>query len=343
MAIRVQAPGKITVIGEYGVLGGGPVVVAAVDLHAYARAEPAPGGDGITFSSESEGIEAFNVPPGGAAGLDTHRQLYASTVSSTLSYLSSRGAEVDPVRIDLDTSALRVDGDTLGLGSTGASAVAIAGALFEAAGLSVEGPARQWDLLTLAAHTQSVVRGPMASGSDVAAAAYGGMVVYRRGGGITRIELPEGVHWAVIRSEGGVRTGSMMFRAPGDSGGARRVTDALAAVATAAERVVERLDSGPEEFLKAVVGFRTETEALGDKTGVVTTTPGMRKIIECCDAAGVVAKPTPTDGEGDLGLLLSADNTALSEALKECDGLGFHRLDVRMDRHGVRALEAADR
>lgn len=348
-------------MGEYGVLCGGPILVAAVDLYATATTRAASeetegdrdgdgdgdggGARGVLFASASEGIEPFHVPPGGTTELDSHRRLYASTVSSTLSYLSSRGATVaaGPVRIDLDTSAFQIQGDTLGLGSTGASAVAIAGALFEAAGLSVEGPARQWDLLTLAAHTQSVVRGPMASGSDVAAAAYGGMVVYRRGGGLTRTTLPKGVHWTVIRSPGGIRTGSMMFRAPGDSGGGGPLSSALGGVAAASERVVERLDSDPAAFLAAVVEFRKQTEELGDKTGVATTTPGLRKIIECCDAYGVVAKPTPTDGEGDLGLLLSPDETALAEALKECNGLGFHRLDLRLDPDGVRAVGPEDR
>jgi mevalonate kinase len=339
MKIQVQAPGKITVVGEYGVLGGGPVLVAAIDLYAKATVQPLEGVEGVTFASASEGIDPFEVPIAGVGELDTQRQLYAATVSSTLGYLKSRGAEVGPVRIDLDTHSLRPDGDTLGLGSTGASAVAIAGALFEVAKVSVEGQARQWDLLTLAAHTQSVVRGPMASGSDVAAAAYGGLVVYRRGGAVSRVELPDGVRWAVVRSAGGVRTGSMLFRAPGDSGGSSRVADALAVVAAAAEKVVDRMDYDSQAFLDAVRAFGRCTEELGDNTGVVTTTPGMRKVIEACDAVNVVAKPTPTEGEGDLGLLLSDDAPALEEALKECDGLGFHRLEVQLDRHGVRSVE----
>jgi phosphomevalonate kinase len=59
----VHAPGKLVLIGEYGVLDGGGAVVAAVDRGVWCRVEP---GDGIVAPGDTRFVRAAlaGAPPG---------------------------------------------------------------------------------------------------------------------------------------------------------------------------------------------------------------------------------------------------------------------------------------
>jgi len=335
MEFSVAAPGKVTLVGEYGVRLGGPVLVAAIDryvrAHVHARDTL-----GISFSCESDGIP---VTPVGEATPESRLLLFASAINTTRGYLKSRNTTLDALHVELDTSEMRERDTHLGIGSSGAAAVAVAAALLGRAGLEFDSPARRWDLLTLAAHTQSVALGAQASGSDVAAAAFGGLTIYRRGGAVHHASLPEGISWAVVRSHGEARTGSMLFRIPGDSGStASDLDDLVREVARTAERVVDRLEDSAASFLEAVTEFREEVTRLGEETGALTLSPGMQAVIDAVSDFGVVAKPTPTHGDADLGVLISDDPEALQAALNVCAEIDYRPLDLRPEPRGVHAI-----
>ena len=334
--IGVAAPGKITLFGEYGVRVGGPVLVAAIDRHVRATVEPK-AEPGITFESPSDQIATTALSE---RAPESRLALYVSALNSTCGYLVSRARPIDGLHVAVDSGALKEGQVHLGLGSSGATAVALAAGLLSHAGLDIGTPARRWDLLTLAAHTQSVAIGPNASGSDVAAAVFGGLTVYRRGGAVHPSALPAGVTWAAIRTEGEVRTGSMLLRVPGDSGRGASDLDALVRdVARAAERAVEALEGSADRFLGALTDFRQVVTLLGEETGAPTLSPGMQAVIDAVADLPVVAKPTPTGGDGDLGLIFADDPEALAAALEVSARLGYRRLAAAVEQSGVRVVD----
>jgi len=334
--VKVAAPGKITLFGEYGVRVGGPVLVAAIDRYVRATVDVT-GGSGITFESPADGITLTTLSD---TAPESRLALFVSALNSTQGYLESRACTLDGLHLALRTDDMKEGDVHLGLGSSGATAVAIAAALFGHAGLEIDSPSRRWDLLTLAAHTQSVAVGPQASGSDVAAAVFGGLTVYRRGGAVRPTPLPEGLRWAAIRTEGDARTGSMLFRVPGDSGrGAADLDVLLRDVARSAERAVERLEASTDRFLESLREFREVVTLLGEETGALTLSPRMQAVIDSVADLPVVAKPTPTTGDGDLGLLFTDDADALALALDACAKLGYRKLEASFEPTGVHLVQ----
>jgi mevalonate kinase len=334
----VVASGKLTLLGEYGVREGGPILVAAIDRHAKVAVRPADGA-GIRYSSPADGVHPVRLE--GRAD-DSSILLVQAVTNSTRGYLSSRGKDIDELSIELDAAGFYKSGQHLGLGSGGASAVGVAAALLLAAEEPIDGPARRWDLLTLAAHASSVARGASASGSDVAAAVYGGTVAYRRGGAIREVTLPDDLHWACVHSPGPSTTGSMLFRVPGDSGAVRsRIEPILEELAASSERAVDRLEESAARFIEEVREFRNLSDRLGHETGAATISPGMHKVGHLCERHGVVAKPTPTGGPADLGVLFSDDAEALDAALAACAEEGFEHIPLALDREGVRQADVA--
>lgn len=108
MRIRASAPGKLVLIGEYGVLRGGPALVAAVDRRAEVSLEP--GAAGIRVTAPQLGLEGTPVEA------DPRLRLAAAC-------LDGFSGEVC-----IDTGALHQDGHKLGLGSSAAVCVALCAA-----------------------------------------------------------------------------------------------------------------------------------------------------------------------------------------------------------------------
>jgi len=106
-----SAPGKLFLIGEYGVLHGWPAVVAAVDRRVTGR-----------------------FVPGGAPATPLVEQV----VETVRAYLVEDGATVPEGAPVLDSSALASGTGKLGLGSSAAVAAAGVGAMLAAAGCDLE-------------------------------------------------------------------------------------------------------------------------------------------------------------------------------------------------------------
>lgn len=152
--VRVRAPGKVMLFGEYAVLEGATARVAAVETWARVAAHA----------------------PADAATYRIHGQV----VDSPGPFVEAALATVDALRDavwDLDSRAFSIEcadgGRTkLGLGSSAAITVAAVGAARALAGLS----ARPQDILGPALVAHRAAQGGRGSGADVAASALGGVV-----------------------------------------------------------------------------------------------------------------------------------------------------------------------
>ncbi|WP_353962817.1 mevalonate kinase family protein [Streptomyces sp. NBC_01264] len=167
--VRVYAPGKLLVVGEYAVLHGDRALVVAMDSGIECFSSPCP--QGWWLAAPDLGVDA---PLGTAGKLASGAGLLVAAVD--------RGAHafVQPSPRHLTVQAHGRHGHRkVGLGGSAASVVAIMGALAATAGHDLENPltrSRLFDL-SLAVHREH--QHGLGSGADVAATVFGGWLGYQ--------------------------------------------------------------------------------------------------------------------------------------------------------------------
>ena len=172
--MKLRAPGKLFLIGEYGVLEGGQAVVAAVDRHALIETAPANSAQWVDELGAVQAHALIDNPPGPGP---------RALVQAVISTLSERSVPLSSVRVSADSSALSAE-QKLGLGSSGA----VCAGLVRAGAPSLD-PAAALDL-ALAAHRR--FQGGRGSGGDVIASAMGGVNVVRTNTLVRQVSAPVG-------------------------------------------------------------------------------------------------------------------------------------------------------
>jgi phosphomevalonate kinase len=300
----VAAPGKLFLVGEYGVLDGGMAVVAAVSRLAVGEFIPA---------------------------LDPGSPLVAEAVRVTLAALGDKAVALPAGSVWIDTGAFAAQEDVdvevvdaadtprggrrkLGLGSSAATAACAVGAILEMAGLPI---AAHRDLaFSLAESAHRSWQGGVGSGADVAAAVYGGVLEYSRpaGGAPVVHRLPgvlDALELVVFSSRVASSTTSQIrtLRAFAESQPARHAA-LLAPVRQAAERFIESIASRrPRDTIAATRSAGEALAALGVGAEIPIVTPPFARAAALAAELGGAAKPSGAGG-GDVGIALFAERAA---------------------------------
>jgi len=322
----VAAPGKVFLVGEYGVLEGGTAVLAAVDRFAVGEFIPE---------------------------LDAGSPLVAQAVKTTLAALGEKGSALPAGSVWIDTGSFSASGDAgdaaggvrkLGLGSSAATAACAVGAVLEMAGLPI---AAHRDLaFSLAESAHRAWQGGAGSGADVAAAVYGGVLQFTRPGGGTPVvrSIDSGLHTlelVVFSSPTAVSTTVQIrsMRAFAEREPAR-YDGLLAPVREAAERFVQSLASRhPRETIAALRAAGLALTTLGDAAEVPIVTPPFARAAALAAELGGGAKPSGAGG-GDVGVALFPDRDAALTFIQRVseerapDG-ALQILDLKIDENGL--------
>ena len=327
-----SAPGKIILCGEYAVLDGEPAVVMAVDRRAVAR-----------LADDPQPLSAFL-----RAAVDEVRRGFGS-----------RSAEADAIaRALIDTSALKQDGDKLGLGSSAAATVAAIARSLAAAGVTSLGVREKAQILLLAsaahAAAQRGIGGDEGSGADVFAAVAGGVHEYRNprtptghGHGhwhgqipLSRwLTLPVGFTWVAVWTGQTADTRNLVAAVRAyrdrDPGG---YAEHIAPVAGASRAFIAACKPAGADCVAAVAAIASggaAIAALGAAAGVLLETDAVRHIAATARAAGGAAKPTGAGG-GDTVVAAFADPSQASQFRDNLRGDGIDALDLSVEMDGVR-------
>lgn len=324
MILRLTAPGKLMIAGEYVVLDGAESLVAAVGARVIALASPL-GSDGSPGSSP--------VSPGGA-GLPPEAVLARSYAEAEL------GAA--PMELTIDTSALRHGDKKLGLGSSAAASAASAAAVLAWHGGDPAAERRRVLGWALAGHRAVA---PQGSGADVAASTLGGLVRFRRDAveEASSIAWPSTLHVVVVWTGEPARTSDLVAKVRALADADRpRYEQATAPLARAAEALLAAMIEGDAHGAVRAAGEHGRAMAgLGHAAGAPIMTPLLARVAALAEAHGGGAKPSGAGG-GDVALAFFDDEDRAEAFRGACRLEGLALVPLAIGVEGVRVDAPAE-
>ena len=313
--VHASAPGKLVLSGEYAVLAGAPAVVAAIDRRVVCRIDVRDAGGWAFRSRGFEAVsrhrrEALPDTPGDPGTLVRHavRRLGIDT-----------GALPEHLGVEIDSRPCFHDGVKLGLGSSAAAAVAVAGAMARVAG-------RDCTLAQLLAIHRDL-QGGSGSGLDVAAAFQGGVIRYQEGEA-RAIRWSSSVGYVLVYVGWSTETREFVqrfnaWRGDGAPSELRRLVECARAVPEAGGAFLEPL----AEYVDAL-------DALDRAAGIGILSAPHRAAMSLARRHGVLYKSCGAGG-GDMGVALSEDADALDGFRTAVTQAGLYVVPAAIDPRGL--------
>lgn len=371
MSVKVSAPGKLFLSGEWAILEmGNPGLVTAVDKRVHAEIEEA--GSGIEISVDDfniEGVKA-NFADGklvweGKVGPEEEEKLsfMKGAIETTLNYLG--GWKPFRIRSWSEMSQITLEsGETkkLGFGSSAAAVVATVGGILALNGVDITTRESKDIIYKLSTIAHYFVQGKVGSAFDVAASTYGGVFVYKRfdpdwlvkqveGGRSIRevaeqewpgflveeLDVPEDFILLVGWTKDSASTSEMVkqmnsFR----DGEPEEYSRIYQEIGNLVGELVDVWKSGNgERVLELLRKNEDYLRELGKKSGVNIETPELKTLSEAANAAGAAGKLSGSGG-GDCGIAVCFSQETADGVKGAWEEAGLHPIDTAIDRDGVR-------
>jgi phosphomevalonate kinase len=325
--VRLSAPGKAVIAGEYAVLSGSPALAMAIDRRAIV--DVADSGEEF-HSIETPGLAAgrwrFTTGdgPGVVEWLDTPPAGVEAIASALFEEPGLR--PTSGLRLSVDTQQFfeSASGHKLGLGS---SAAAVAGLVAALAQLY----AAEVSIIDTAHRVHRRLQGGHGSGIDVATAVCGGLIEYRRDKAAEPVprEWPPALQYVFFWSGQPADTVGRIRGLPEDafsSGVGKELARSADAIATAWASQVDLL-----ETLRAFAE-RLQRFSVHYSLGIYDA--GHDRVAGLAADCGVFYKPCGAGG-GDIGIAIADDRDALGRLLPAAQNAGFMPLSLAMDSRGI--------
>jgi phosphomevalonate kinase len=355
-AVRASAPGKAVLIGEYAVLGGAPALVMAVDRRAYVEVGTCErDASSVAVPQLGFGPVPFRLGEAGCVewldevAYQPSFQRALSTLEWQLARRADQLEDIEGLKIRIDTSELYQSSATgaikLGLGSSAAMSVALAGALETLLNPASTGrlPNRLQDELL---EPYRLTQGGQGSGVDLAASLRGGVSSYQLkpdGPLVSAMSLPERLRVAFVWTGQAVSTADFLTRF-----NAWQAREGVAAEAILLEmeqccrQALESLaQSDSSGVMTCINKYRQSMGKIGVGTGLPVISSSLQSIADVATEHGLASKPCGAGG-GDIAMLAGADHSRLEEALSVLAMQGWPNLHLQPADQGLTVETISD-
>ncbi len=308
--MQVSVPGKLLLLGEYGVAFGGLGLAIAVNRRVLLRAAPdqAVDLDNLVDRCRAHAARSLGAPPPRVAWRADSGRLYEGAIK-------------------------------LGLGSSAAVAVGAVTSLLAELGQDVEGLMARRRLFGLILGAHRAVQGRGGSGVDLAASLYGGLIALRadrRPRVVREHTLPSDLQLVPVWTGQAASTPVLL-------GGVRRWAEQapqpferlLGDMRAVVEPFVATRERRAADWIAAAGRYGELMERLGEASGVGIVTPQIRALTGLARRLGGVAKPSGAGG-GDVVLGMFGSGAAAARFAAEATASGALALDLRLDPAGAR-------
>ncbi|HEY3521335.1 MAG TPA: hypothetical protein VGK80_09870 [Rhodanobacteraceae bacterium] len=334
MRIKASAPGKLVLCGEYAVLEGAPALVLAVDARARVLLEDANDG-AFHIAAPDVGVPdaRFDFDPRGGVRWFEVDEARSERLSLVARVIEVFGARQTPFRASLDTAGFSLGGEKLGLGSSAALTVALAGALRVRAR---RGPPEIDELMALHRDWQGG-----GSGLDVAASFSGGLSIYRSRDGrpsVERAQWPASLYWCCVWSGKAASTGTQLRRLSGWRARAPgHYAENMQRLAQCAEKAaaMARTDD-TTGLLRAIADYAKSLREFDDAAGLDIFSGAHRALAGLAERHGALYKPCGAGG--DIGIALSSHPQPLSDFRRELGASGFREIELGHFDRGLQVV-----
>ncbi|MBI2675261.1 MAG: phosphomevalonate kinase [Candidatus Aenigmarchaeota archaeon] len=369
--IKISAPGKLFLAGEWAVLEtGNPGIVAAVDRRVFAEVEERQGN--ILIDLPDFGIEGIEAAFDGKSIIyksevpDEQKKKLAfikAAIEAALQYLGPwRPFRIKSYGKDMEAE---IDGvrKKIGFGSSAAAVVACMAAVLRFNGMEIRSKEAKDVICKLSAIAHYLAQGKVGSGFDVAASTYGGIFVYQRFDPdwlLERIRLNEGMRpivnsiWPsfsiepLARIEGmhlligwtkeSADTAEMIRQMDSFRNSDREEYDRIYGniADTVREIVSSWKNKDKKKILELIKKNRQLLKELGEKSRLNIETEGLKQLAEMAEAHGQAGKLSGAGG-GDCGIAFCFDEDAEIDIIENWERSGIYVVETDIDFEGVRA------
>jgi len=349
--IRVSAPGKMIIIGEYAVLEGAPALVCAVDRRAFISVNRKNSSE-FLVSSPSLGLEPqpFVINSLGRVRFDPCLDescekrfgFFRRIFEAALDYTYAAGAHLPALEIELDTDDFysKELHSKYGFGSSAALTTALIKAVCISAGINAE-PA---EIFKASLDIHHKAQGNLGSGIDIAASNFGGILVYERSlDPSSQLKVPRQVQpWPEMQ---------ILPIWTGRSASTRRMVSGVGQLREEQpalyKEILERLseisaagcqayqEQQADVFLECAASFYSSLEFLGAKSNMPIISESHANINKLVTECGGKYKPSGA-GSGDIGLAFSSDPEITGKIKEKLIEEEIKLLDVKTDTEPVK-------
>lgn len=369
--IKVSAPGKLFLSGEWAVLEvGNPGLVTAVNKRVFAELEEA---DKISVTIDDFGIKDLGAGFDGkelkwerelSDGEKEQTQFIKASIETALKYMGEGAKKTFSIHSWGEESQIEIDGAAkkVGFGSSAASVVATVAGILALNGRDIESKEARDRIYKLSAITHYFAQGKIGSAFDVAASTYGGVFVYQRfdpkwleeklgsGQGVREIvdqewpsfraeplDIPEGFRLIIGWTKESASTSAMVKQlntwAEGNREEYKRLYDQIANLVR--ELIPAWKDKNRERILELVRKNEGFLKELGEKSGVNIETQDLKMLSESANQSGAAGKLSGAGG-GDCGIAVCFDMETAEKVTQTWQQAGLYIVDATIDYNGVK-------
>lgn len=348
-SVTASAPGKAVLLGEYAVLEGSPALVMAVDRRARVLIEACARDDSrvevpqlglapVGFRLSGDGKISWSGSAADQPAFQRARFVLEWQVARHPRQLSA----LSGLRIRIDTDELYQAGSggptKLGLGSSAAMTVALAGAL-EALAEPASGADIVDRLKTELLAPYRAGQDGRGSGIDLAASLHGGVCRYQlapNGARAEAVALPSALKLAFVWTGQAASTPDFLDQyqrwRESSPAAARQAQQALDDCCRAALEQLGLDDAAG--LMTCINNFGRLMGKIGDLAGLPVVSESLRHIARTAAAHGLACKPCGAGG-GDLAVLAGTDDKTLDQACRSLASRGWPRLGLDVAREGL--------